>query len=250
MTQFAKPDSLFTNIDTSPLSNSNLVEASTCETSSTVKDDSCQENLSDDRLSIQNPPSRVKRRADHNATERARRESLNNKFQCLAQALPNLMNYRRPSKSQIVEKALDWVRQSTFREHRYRLEILQLQRENEQLKDESTYSQQKIQHTLSLDTNLISHGSNSSDGWSKTNCLCQMSRSEEMTRQNIKDREDDNYNIFNDKIDYYPTFEQNSPESDQSQFQPVFLDYSLYVFELQDSSLTNQPDMKYFPSWT
>lgn len=138
------------------------------------------------------------------------------------------MNYRRPSKSQIVEKALDWVRQSTLREHRYQLEILQLQRENEQLKDESAYSQQQIQHTFSLDTSLISHRSNSSNGWSKTNCLCQMPRSEEMTRQNIRDRADNGYNTFYDKTEYHPTFEQNSPESDQSQFQPVFLNYSLY----------------------
>lgn len=53
MTQFAKPDSLFTNTDTTPLSNSNLVEESTCETSSAVEDGSYQENPSDDRLSIQ-----------------------------------------------------------------------------------------------------------------------------------------------------------------------------------------------------
>lgn len=43
------------------------------------------------------------------------------------------MNYRRPSKSQIVEKALDWVKQSLSREERYRYQILQLQRENKRM---------------------------------------------------------------------------------------------------------------------
>lgn len=43
------------------------------------------------------------------------------------------MNYRRPSKSQIVEKALDWVKQSLAREERYRYQILQLQRENKRM---------------------------------------------------------------------------------------------------------------------
>ncbi|ORZ15623.1 hypothetical protein BCR42DRAFT_437892 [Absidia repens] len=77
--------------------------------------------------------SKAERRAEHNAIERARRESLNNKFQQLAQALPNLMNYRRPSKSQIVEKALDWVKKSISREERYRYQVIQLQKENKKL---------------------------------------------------------------------------------------------------------------------
>lgn len=77
--------------------------------------------------------SKAERRAEHNAIERARRENLNTKFQSLAQALPNLINYRRPSKSQIVEKALDWVKQSISREERYRYQVMQLQRENKRL---------------------------------------------------------------------------------------------------------------------
>jgi hypothetical protein len=77
--------------------------------------------------------SKAERRAEHNAIERARREILNSKFQSLAQALPNLLNYRRPSKSQIIEKALDWVKQSLSREERYRYQILLLQRENKRL---------------------------------------------------------------------------------------------------------------------
>ncbi|CAO3577896.1 unnamed protein product [Absidia cylindrospora] len=77
--------------------------------------------------------SKAERRAEHNAIERARRENLNGKFQQLAESLPNLQNYRRPSKGQIVEKALDWVRQSISKEERYQYQIHQLQRENKQL---------------------------------------------------------------------------------------------------------------------
>ncbi|KAI8376056.1 uncharacterized protein BYT42DRAFT_573276 [Radiomyces spectabilis] len=77
--------------------------------------------------------SKAERRAEHNAIERARRETLNSKFHQLALALPNLQSYRRPSKSVIVEKALDWVKQSLSKEERYRYQIIQLQQENKRL---------------------------------------------------------------------------------------------------------------------
>lgn len=48
------------------------------------------------------------RRAEHNAIERARRESLNTKFQQLAHSLPNLHNDRRPSKGTIIERTLEY----------------------------------------------------------------------------------------------------------------------------------------------
>ncbi|KAI8880107.1 hypothetical protein K501DRAFT_335646 [Backusella circina FSU 941] len=77
--------------------------------------------------------SKAERRAEHNAIERARRETLNSKFQMLAQILPNLNSYRRPSKNQIIEKAFEWVKQSLYREERYRYQIMQLQNENRRL---------------------------------------------------------------------------------------------------------------------
>jgi thioesterase domain-containing protein len=83
---------------------------------------------------IQIRSGKVDRRAEHNAIERARRESLNVKFQQLAHALPNLQDDRRPSKSRIVEKALEWVRQTFHREQQYRQEIQQLRLENERLR--------------------------------------------------------------------------------------------------------------------
>src|SRR6185436_15042166 len=51
----------------------------------------------------------AERRANHNAVERARRECLNTKFQELAHALPSLAQVRRPSKSIIVQKSLDFI---------------------------------------------------------------------------------------------------------------------------------------------
>ncbi|KAI8075238.1 hypothetical protein BC940DRAFT_287813 [Gongronella butleri] len=95
--------------------------------------------LDDDDALEPSPPllkrtlSKEEKRAEHNAIERARRESLNSKFQQLAQALPNLVNYRRPSKSQIVEKALDWIKKSVSREERYRYQMYHLQKENRRL---------------------------------------------------------------------------------------------------------------------
>ncbi|KAI8576519.1 hypothetical protein K450DRAFT_256579 [Umbelopsis ramanniana AG] len=86
------------------------------------------------RMTSPRKTGKADRRAEHNAIERARRESLNVKFQQLAHALPNLQDDRRPSKSRIVEKALEWVRQTFIREQQYRHEIQQLRLDNEHLR--------------------------------------------------------------------------------------------------------------------
>ncbi|KAI9280214.1 hypothetical protein BC943DRAFT_340212 [Umbelopsis sp. AD052] len=86
------------------------------------------------RMTSPRKTGKADRRAEHNAIERARRESLNVKFQQLAHALPNLQDDRRPSKSRIVEKALEWVRQTFIREQRYQHEIQQLRVDNEHLR--------------------------------------------------------------------------------------------------------------------
>ncbi|KAI8878335.1 hypothetical protein K501DRAFT_336813 [Backusella circina FSU 941] len=88
--------------------------------------------------------SKAERRAEHNAIERARRECLNSKFQQLAEILPNLHHHRRPSKGQIVEKALDWVKQNISKEDRYQYQVLQLQNENKHLLDQINLLQQKV----------------------------------------------------------------------------------------------------------
>jgi aryl carrier-like protein len=69
----------------------------------------------------------------HNAMERVRRETLNTKFQELAYALPTLRTVRRPSKSQIVQRALEFVRSAFIQERLYQKQITTLKRENELL---------------------------------------------------------------------------------------------------------------------
>ncbi|KAG2180447.1 hypothetical protein INT44_003451 [Umbelopsis vinacea] len=78
--------------------------------------------------------SKADRRAEHNAIERARRESLNTKFQELAHSLPNLQNDRRPSKGTIIERTLDFVKRTIHQEERYRSEIERLREQNNKLK--------------------------------------------------------------------------------------------------------------------
>lgn len=63
--------------------------------------------------------------------ERVRRETLNTKFQELAYALPTLRTVRRPSKSQIVQRALEFVRTAFVQEKIYQKQITNLKRENE-----------------------------------------------------------------------------------------------------------------------
>ncbi|KAI7906834.1 uncharacterized protein BX663DRAFT_493954 [Cokeromyces recurvatus] len=142
MSQFAKPGYSFMAFDPFPFTNANLTDFSVPNKSPLMQYPSSTDELYDQEISKESsnnslppkkPLTKAERRAEHNAIERARRENLNSKFQSLAQALPNLINYRRPSKSQIVEKAFDWVKQSISREERYRYQILQLQRENKRL---------------------------------------------------------------------------------------------------------------------
>ncbi|KAH8553956.1 hypothetical protein BGW37DRAFT_482907 [Umbelopsis sp. PMI_123] len=78
--------------------------------------------------------SKADRRAEHNAIERARRESLNTKFQELAHSLPNLQNDRRPSKGTIIERTLDFVKRTIIQEERYRTEIERLREQNSKLR--------------------------------------------------------------------------------------------------------------------
>ncbi|KAF1797254.1 hypothetical protein FB192DRAFT_1257669, partial [Mucor lusitanicus] len=171
------------------------------------------------------PLSKAERRAEHNAIERARRENLNTKFQSLAQALPNLINYRRPSKSQIVEKALDWVKQSISREERYRYQVLQLQRENKRLLAQLQSTMQMpsvpmMNASSSSNTNIphMYTDLSSNNGWSINNTTQYMvptpqmtpySSTEELTKQDFHSKSDDEDNVSSaneDDIEY-----QSSP---------------------------------------
>lgn len=77
--------------------------------------------------------------------------------------LPNLQNHRRPSKGQIVEKALDWVKQNLTKEERYQYQIMQLQNENRRLMAHIAMNQNKpsmITPTASVSTPITSFARN------------------------------------------------------------------------------------------
>lgn len=78
----------------------------------------------------------AERRANHNAVERARRECLNTKFQELAHALPSLAQVRRPSKSIIVQKSLDFIYTSRQKDDLHDKEMRSIRSENETLREE------------------------------------------------------------------------------------------------------------------
>jgi len=80
------------------------------------------------------PPSTAERRATHNAVERARRESLNGRFMELASALPSMAAVKRPSKSVIVAKSLEYVYATEDRERVLRAENASLRKEVDELR--------------------------------------------------------------------------------------------------------------------
>lgn len=77
----------------------------------------------------------AEKRSQHNAIERARRESLNGRFIVLSEALPlTTAERKRPSKSMIVNKALDFVHNSAQREQALTKENEKLRAEVQQLR--------------------------------------------------------------------------------------------------------------------
>ncbi|CAG8443931.1 7494_t:CDS:2, partial [Diversispora eburnea] len=84
----------------------------------------------------------AERRANHNAVERARRECLNTKFQELAHALPSLAQVRRPSKSIIVQKSLEFIYKSRQRDDKHDEEMrsIRISSNEIQLKTEDSRS--------------------------------------------------------------------------------------------------------------
>ncbi|GAA5797654.1 hypothetical protein HPULCUR_003045 [Helicostylum pulchrum] len=88
------------------------------------------------------------RRSAHNALERQRREHLNVKFQQLAHALPALTTVRRPSKTMIVAKSLEFVSSSLKRETTYMSEIQKLRLENEKLRKQAETSTTQLKKQI------------------------------------------------------------------------------------------------------
>jgi regulator of replication initiation timing len=86
----------------------------------------------------------AERRANHNAVERARRESLNTKFQELAHALPSLAQVRRPSKSIIVQKSLDFIYTARQKDDLHDKEMRSIRNENDLLREEINKLREKL----------------------------------------------------------------------------------------------------------
>nr|CAG8478012.1 2346_t:CDS:2 [Entrophospora candida]CAG8528030.1 9032_t:CDS:2 [Entrophospora candida] len=82
----------------------------------------------------------AERRANHNAVERARRECLNTKFQDLARALPSLSQVKRPSKSIIVQRSLEFIYNVRQKEALREREMQNIRAENESLHSTSSSS--------------------------------------------------------------------------------------------------------------
>ncbi|CEP17930.1 hypothetical protein [Parasitella parasitica] len=93
----------------------------------------------------------IEKRTAHNALERQRREGLNTKFQELAHVLPALQKIRRPSKSMIVAKSLEFVSSASKRESDYQGQIHALRKENEQLMRQASLSRRRMKKRLEQD---------------------------------------------------------------------------------------------------
>jgi hypothetical protein len=114
-------------------------------------DSICQEESKQQQNAQQISEPASEKRMVHNAMERVRRETLNTKFQELAYALPTLRTVRRPSKSQIVQRALEFVRTAFVQEKLYQKQITTLKRENELLIAQLDTIRDKLSNQLNAD---------------------------------------------------------------------------------------------------
>ncbi|KAL0062076.1 hypothetical protein AAF712_011076 [Marasmius tenuissimus] len=80
--------------------------------------------------------STAERRANHNAVERARRETLNDRFLDLAKIIPAISQHRKPSKSLIVNSSIAYVHASRRHRTLASRELKSLQTEADQLRQE------------------------------------------------------------------------------------------------------------------
>lgn len=78
----------------------------------------------------------AEKRANHNAIERARRETLNIRFLELAQSIPSLVHVRKPSKSVIVSRSIEFITESRQRMDVKTRSLHLLRQQNDELKVE------------------------------------------------------------------------------------------------------------------
>ncbi|KAI9276024.1 hypothetical protein BY458DRAFT_554937 [Sporodiniella umbellata] len=86
----------------------------------------------------------LEKRSAHNALERQRREGLNSKFQELAHVLPALQKIKRPSKSTIVAKSLEFVSSAAQREVNFQEQISALREENRRLQSQAKGTSKRL----------------------------------------------------------------------------------------------------------
>jgi len=109
------------------------------------------------KTGIRQGPEAAEKRATHNATERARRESLNGRFMTLAQVLPTMPKSKRPSKNMIVNKALEYVRDSQINERTLVAENTQLRREVEELRQQLRAASTAMQASANAVPSSVEH---------------------------------------------------------------------------------------------
>jgi hypothetical protein len=80
--------------------------------------------------------SHAEKRANHNAVERARRETLNIRFLELAHSIPSLVHVRKPTKSVIVSRSIEFIQDAKQRLEIFSRNMHSLRKQNEDLKVE------------------------------------------------------------------------------------------------------------------
>jgi Helix-loop-helix DNA-binding domain len=88
--------------------------------------------------------SHAEKRANHNAIERARRESLNIRFLELAQSIPSLVHVRKPSKSIIVSRSIEYISETKQRLEIKTRSLDLLRSQNEEFKQEINRLRSKL----------------------------------------------------------------------------------------------------------
>ena len=86
----------------------------------------------------------AEKRANHNAIERARRESLNIRFLELAQSIPSLVHVRKPSKSIIVSRSIEFITETKQRLDVKTRSLTLLRQQNDEFKQEINRLRSKL----------------------------------------------------------------------------------------------------------
>lgn len=104
--------------------------------------------------------SHAEKRANHNAIERQRRETLNSRFMDLAQSIPALIHVRKPSKSVIVSRSIEYIQEQKNRIEIKNKSLALIRQQNEELKTEinrmrAEHGQPPVQFPEPIDLDLV-----------------------------------------------------------------------------------------------